>query len=88
MLWRMGKPDQAVTMSPAQIEELNKKLSEARHDVNNCLALIIAATELIRRKPDTTARLVDSIAEQPQRIMEQLQKFTHEFEKSMGLRHE
>ena len=88
MLRRMGKPDQAVTMSPAQIEELNKKLCEARHDVNNCLALIIAATELIRRKPDTTARLVDSIAEQPKRIMEQLQKFTREFEKSMGLRNE
>lgn len=86
MIRCMGKPEQAVTLSPAQIEELSKKLSDARHDVNNYLALIIAATELIRRKPDTTARMVDSIAEQPQRIMEQLQKFSREFEKSMGLR--
>jgi hypothetical protein len=85
MIRRMGKPDHAVTLSPAQIEELNQKLCDARHDVNNYLALIIAATELIRRKPDTTARMVDSIAEQPQRIMEQLQKFSREFEKSMGL---
>jgi len=82
----MGKPVQAVTLSPEQIEELLKKLSEARHNVNNNLALIIAATELIRRKPDTTARMVDNIAEQPQRMMEEFQKFTKELEIALGVR--
>jgi len=82
----MGMPEQPVTLTPAQIEELKDKLSGARHNINNNLALIVAATELIRRKPDTTDRMVDNIAEQPQKIMTELQAFTREFEIALGLR--
>ncbi len=84
----MGLPDKPVTLSPAQVEELNKKLSEARHNVNNFLALIIAASELIKRKPDTTARMVDTMAEQPAKIMEEFQKFSREFERTLSINRE
>ena len=80
ILPRMAMPEQPVTLDPEQIAQLNKRLSETRHNVNNFLALIVAATELIRRKPETTTRMVDTMAEQPQKIMEELQKFSKEFE--------
>jgi hypothetical protein len=87
MLARMGLPEQSVTLTPAEIAEFNQKLGEARHNVNNYLALIIAASELIKRKPETTAKMVDSIAEQPERIVKELQGFTKEFEKRFGITH-
>jgi len=46
-------PSQPVTLSVEQIEELNQKLSNMRHDINNNLSLILAATELIRHKPQS-----------------------------------
>ena len=84
----MGLPDKAVTLTPAQVEELSKKLSDVRHNVNNFLALIIAAAELIKRKPDTTARMVDTMAEQPAKIIEEMQKFSKEFERILSINRE
>jgi ABC-type nitrate/sulfonate/bicarbonate transport system substrate-binding protein len=83
----MGLPEQSVTLTPAEIAEFNQKLGEARHNVNNYLALIVAASELIKRKPETTEKFVDNIAEQPQRIVKELQGFTKEFERRLGITH-
>ena len=47
----MGLPSEPVTLSIEQLDELNRKLSNLRHDINNHLSLIVAATELIRHKP-------------------------------------
>ena len=44
-------------MNVEQISELNKKLAALRHDVNNNLALIIAAVEMIHRKPEAAERM-------------------------------
>lgn len=76
----MGLPNQPVTLSPEQIEELNKKLSTMRHNVNNHLALIVAGTELIRRKPELAAKFLDSIGQQPDRIMSEMRAFSDQFE--------
>jgi hypothetical protein len=81
----MGLPERSVTLTPAEIAEFDQQLAQARHNVNNCLALIVAATELIRRKPETTANMVDSIAQQPERIMKELQAFTKDFERRLGI---
>ena len=53
----MVLPDQPVTLTVEQIRELNQKLSTLRHDVNNNLALVIAAAEIIRRPAVTTLGL-------------------------------
>lgn len=84
----MGLPNEPVTFAPEQVEELNKKLSASRHSINNHLALIIAATELVRRKPEMTARMMDTMAEQPQKIMDEIQKFSRDFEKAFGISRE
>ena len=58
----MGLPSQPVTLTVAQIDELNRKLSTMRHDVNNNLSLIMAALELMRYKPETAPRMARRIA--------------------------
>ncbi len=83
----MGMPIGPVTLTPAQVDELNKKLSDSRHNVNNHLALIVAAAELTRRKPETTPRMIETMAEQPQKIIEEIQKFSREFDKVFGITH-
>jgi hypothetical protein len=81
----MPLPTKPVTLSVEQLTELNQKLSDMRHDINNHLSLIVAAMELIRLKPDTAARMVTTMAEQPARIGESLKKFSGEFERALGI---
>jgi hypothetical protein len=81
----MGLPSQPVTLSAAQIEELNRKLSTMRHDINNNLSLIIAAAEMVRFKPDLLTRMMDTLNQQPGRISASMSGFTDEFEKTMGI---
>jgi hypothetical protein len=81
----MGLPKQPVTLSVEQIDELNRKLSTMRHDINNNLSLIIAALELIQHKPDVAERMIATIAQQPARIGASLGSFSAEFEKTLGV---
>ena len=73
-------PDKPIALSPEQIADLNKKLSVMRHNVNNYLALIVAASELIRRKPEMATRLIENIAQQPDRIISEIRSFSDYFE--------
>ncbi len=78
-------PDQPVTLSPEQIRELNHKLSEMRHDINNQLSLVMAAVELIRHKPESAPRMIGTLGDQPARITQNLSKFSLEFEKALKI---
>jgi hypothetical protein len=81
----MPLPDHPVTLTVSEIEELNRKLSAARHTVNNCLSMVSAAAELLRRKPEMAGRMADAISEQPARIVEELRGFTEEFERALQI---
>ena len=81
----MGLPTEPVTLSAEQIDELNKKLSTLRHDINNNLTLIIAAMELIRFKPEMADRMMATMSEQPMKITTSMNKFSEEFEKFFGI---
>jgi len=81
----MAAPDSPVTLTPEQIEALNTLLSDTRHNVNNNLSLIIAAIELIKRKPDSLERMVATIAQQPDKIMAEIRSFSDEFEKILQI---
>src|SRR5438445_814710 len=61
----MGLPTQPVTLTTEQLGELNGKLSNMRHDINNNLSLIMAAVELIRHKPHLSERMLATLVEQP-----------------------
>jgi hypothetical protein len=82
----MQVPEQQVVLTSEQVASLSRKLAELRHGINNQLSLIVAATELIRRKPEMGQRTLDTLAAQPQRIADAVQEFSTEFEKVMGLR--
>jgi len=82
----MPLPEQPVTLTVEQIAELNQKLSIMRHDINNSLALVLAGVELMRVKPETTPRMLGTIAEQPSRINGMVRKFTDEFEGALGIK--
>ncbi len=81
----MGLPRQTVPLSPEQIGELSRRLSNLRHNVNNHLALMVAALELVRRKPELIERMVNNLTEQPQKILEELKKFAEEFERALKI---
>jgi hypothetical protein len=81
----MGLPSQPVTLKVEQVEELNRKLAAMRHDINNHLSLMMAAVEMVKYKPDTLARMMDSLAQQPAKISAVMAKFSEEFEKSLGI---
>jgi hypothetical protein len=84
-LFRMASPTGPVTLTVHQIEELHKKLSALRHDVNNHLSLIVAAAELIKFNPESAARMCATLGDQPPKISEEISKFSAEFEKAMGI---
>ena len=81
----MPLPKHPVTLNVEQIGELNKKLSIMRHDVNNNLAMVVAATEIIRRKPEAAERMSSGLAEKPLKIAEAVTQFSRELEKMLGI---
>ena len=81
----MALPQQPVTLSPAQIEELNSKLHDMRHNINNCLSLIVAGAELARRKPEAAMRMIESMEKQPDKVIAEMRAFSGLFEQTYGI---
>jgi hypothetical protein len=81
----MGLPTQPVTFSPEQLAELSRRLATFRHDINNNLMLISASAELIKLRPENSARMLDTLVDQPQKIKEAMAKFSVEFEAALGI---
>jgi hypothetical protein len=82
----MPSPTEPATLSVSQIDDLNQQLSKMRHDINNHLSLIMAAIELIRRKPETLERMSNTLLEQPGRITEAMTQFSASFESTFGIK--
>jgi hypothetical protein len=76
----MSLPTEPVTLSAEQVAELNQKLVTMRHDVNNNLSLMMAAAELVRRRPESAERMWKTLTEQPHKIADCVGQFTREFE--------
>ncbi len=81
----MVLPTQPVTLSVEQIRELNQKLSDMRHDINNQLSTVMAAVEMIRFKPESAARMINSLGDQPAKISQSLAQFSRDFDKIFGI---
>jgi hypothetical protein len=81
----MALPTQPVVLSVEQIGELNQKLSALRHDLNNCLSLIAATAELIRRRPATTEHMWTTLVDQPRRITDSVAQFSRDLETALQI---
>ena len=79
----MALSSEPVTLSAEQVEELHRKLSKLRHDINNNLSLIVAAVELIKHNRDMFPRMVTVLSEQPPKIAEAMRAYSAEFEKTV-----
>ncbi len=82
----MTLPSQPVTLAVSQIDQLNQQLSTLRHDINNQLSLMLAAAEVIRRKPEAAERMSATFEELPRKITEAMLKFSAEFERNFGIK--
>ena len=68
----------------SQIEQLNRAAgADLRHDVNNHLSLMMAAIEVIRRKPEAAERMVATFQQQPHKITEALRQFSNGIRKRL-----
>jgi hypothetical protein len=81
----MGLPQEPVSLTPDEVARLNRHLSDTRHSINNHLTLISTALELMRRKPESIPRMLDSLAEQPQRIRDEVVQFSDAFERALNI---
>jgi len=81
----MSLPTEPVTLSIEQIGELNQKLADLRHDVNNYVSLILASAELLRRKPETAERMLASLNEQPPKILAVVRQFSNDLEAALRI---
>lgn len=70
-----------VTLDPEQVAQLNKSLSECRHNVNNCLSLILSAAELAQLKPDSAARMMKTIVDQANKVTDEIQTYSNYYER-------
>ena len=79
----MPLPSEPVTLSAEQVGLLKQELSDLRHDVNNNVALILSAIEMIRRRPETFEKMLDSMTRQPKRINEAIAHFSKVVENAL-----
>lgn len=85
MLGQMGVPNTPAALTAAQLAELNDKLAHMRHEINNQLAMVVAALELIRFRPEMRDKMLATIGQQPPVIMAEVAKFSAEFEQAFGI---
>jgi len=81
----MALPRETVPLTAGQVANLDRQFSELRHNVNNHLALMVAAMELIRRKPESATRVIDNLLDQPQKILEEIRRFATEFDRNLKI---
>ncbi|MGD1085402.1 MAG: hypothetical protein ABSA47_11730 [Verrucomicrobiota bacterium] len=56
-----------------------------RHEINNQLAMVVAALELIRFRPEMRDKMLDTITQQPPKILAEVARFSAEFEQTFGI---
>ena len=81
----MSVPLQPVTLSAEQVGELKQKLADLRHDINNNIALMQSAIEMMRRRPESFEKMLDSMARQPNRITETVVQFSKTLETALQI---
>ena len=81
----MVLPTQPVALSVEQIGELNQKLTNLRHDLNNSLSLIAATAELIRRRPASADQMWKTLQEQPRKITDAMAQFSRDLEAALQI---
>lgn len=83
----MALPNQPVTLTVQQIEELNSKLSHLRHQVNNYISIMTMAADVAQFKPEMVRKMPSIIVEQSGNIKDQVKSFSETLERMLGIAH-
>jgi hypothetical protein len=75
--------DGSVHLTAEQARELHQLLSECRHNVNNCVSLIMSAMELAQLKPDSAEKMMRTATDQSKKVAEEVIRYSEEFERVM-----
>lgn len=81
----MRTPAKSIELSAEEVARLIEQLAAMRHNVNNALALIVAAGELAQRKTDLAGRFANTISTQPERIAKEVRAFSSILETALGI---
>lgn len=73
----------SVHLTAEQAQALNKVLADCRHNVNNCLSLIMSAMELAQLKPDSSPKMIKTAMDQAKKVTEEIMQYSAEFERLM-----
>jgi hypothetical protein len=79
----MSSADGSVHLTAEQARELHQLLSECRHNVNNCVSLIMSAMELAQLKPDSAEKMMRTATDQSKKVAEEVIRYSEEFERVM-----
>jgi hypothetical protein len=81
----MRLPHAPVTLSVEEVAALHHKLAEIQHDLNNRLALLVAAVELIKVNPASLPQMSAALSAQPARISELVRRFGAEVDQALKI---
>jgi len=81
----MASSKKAVRLSPRKVSEIERKLADLRHDVNNNLTLIVAAAEIIRHRPEQAEKFWESLMQKPMKVADRVTQFSNDLEKTLRI---
>jgi chromosome condensin MukBEF ATPase and DNA-binding subunit MukB len=64
------------TITPEEFAQLQKKFSEIKFSINNVLAVMMALSEMSRRRPDYSEKLASYVLTKAPQIVSSLREFT------------
>jgi hypothetical protein len=79
----MNSANGSVHLEPEVVRSLDKSLSDCRHNVNNSLAMIMSALELIQFKPESTEKLIGTAMDHSKQITRQFESFARELDRAL-----
>jgi hypothetical protein len=74
----------ARTISQDGLAELQQKFSEIKRSINNALAVMMALSEMSRRRPDYAEKLAKTVLTKAPQIVLSLQEFTQALNAKVG----
>lgn len=81
----MGSAYQSIQLTADEIRMLNRQLAKMRHDVNNDLSLLVAAAEMLHRKPELAEKYMQTLLNQPEKISDKIDGFSQLFEAALSI---
>ncbi len=77
----MNFSDGPIHLDPEHLKNLGKLIADCRHNVNNSLAMIISALELVQFKPEATEKMIHTAMTHSKQITGEFETFAAEFER-------